>query len=67
MFNRNLTMRIDEQTDLLLKVLINDLSFNKSQVIRRSLKLMKDLIELQKQYGDIKFKVGEREVFLFVN
>ena len=60
-------MRIDEQTDLLLKVLINDLSFNKSQVIRRSLKLMKDLIELQKQYGDIKLKVGEREVFLFVN
>lgn len=66
MFDRNLTMRIDENTSTILNVLINDMSYSKSEVIRRSLRLLKELNELKKKFGEISVRTeaGEKVLVL---
>ncbi len=53
MFDRNFTMRLDSSTDKLLKALVKDMSFSKSEVIRRALQLLKELREIKQQCGQI--------------
>ena len=64
MFDRNFTMRLDKNTDALLKVLIKDLNFSKSQVIRRSLRLLKELYDIRNQSGEILVRTEEGEKIL---
>ena len=47
------TLRLDTITEKNLKDLIKDLNFNKSQVIRHSVRLLKQLLDIQRQNGDI--------------
>jgi predicted transcriptional regulator len=53
MFNSNFTMRLDSDTDKLLKALAKDMTLSKSIVIRQALKLLKELREIKKQCGQI--------------
>lgn len=68
MFDRNLTMRIDDSTDAILKILVDDLNFSKAEVVRKSLRLLKELTEIKKQYGEIRLstETGEKILILLI-
>lgn len=66
MFNRNLTMRIDDDTDEVLRALVDGLNFSKAEAIRKSLRAFKQLWELQKKYGELKITTSNGEQLLIL-
>jgi hypothetical protein len=66
MFNRNLNLRIDDSTDAILKVLVDDLRFSKAMLVRRSLRILQDLNEIKKRYGEIWINTGNGERILIL-
>ena len=64
MFDRNLTMRIDDSTNEILKILVNDLNFSKAEVVRKSLRTFNQLREFQKKYGELKIITSKGEQLL---
>jgi hypothetical protein len=60
------TLRLDEKTDTILNNLVTDFNFNKSQIMRQSIRLMNELKELKKQHGEIILNVGNREIFVLI-
>lgn len=58
------TMRFDKATDEILNNLTIDLNFNKSQIIRRSLRLLNELHEIKKQFGEILVRTEKGEMLL---
>lgn len=51
--NHLTALRLDDATDAILKGLVGDLKFNKSQVLRNSIRLMRELLEFKKEHGQI--------------
>lgn len=66
MFDRNLTMRIDDSTNEILKILVNDLNFSKAEVVRKSLRTFNQLREFQKKYGELKIITSKGEQLLIL-
>jgi hypothetical protein len=66
MFNRNLNLRIDDNTDVLLKTLAFDLNFSKAEIVRRAVRLLKELNEIKKQGGEflVRSEKGEEKLIL---
>jgi len=60
------TVRLDTVTKKALKGLVSEFGSNNSEVIRQSIRLMKELKELKKQYGEIRLNVGNKEILLLV-
>lgn len=60
------TLRLDEKTDTILKDLVTDLNFNKSQVMRQSIRLMNELNEIKNKYGEIRLTVGNSNIFIVI-
>ena len=62
----HLTFRLDRNSRENLEYLLNDLAITKSQLIRRSIRLMKELMEIKKERGEILIRTekGDRELIL---
>ena len=64
--NHLTAIRLDDSTKATLKDLASYFSFNQSQVMRKSLRLLKELTEIKKQCGELRINTtkGERVLIL---
>lgn len=58
--------RLDELTSAILRDLVSDLRFNQSEIIRKSLRTLKQLTEFQKQHGELKIITSKGELLFFL-
>jgi predicted transcriptional regulator len=66
--NCRITLRLDESAEAVLKKLASELNFNRSRVVRRALRLMKALSEIEKRNGQILIRDGKQEkVFVLLD
>jgi hypothetical protein len=56
MFDRTLTMRIDKATEDVLKRLIKDFNSSKAEIVRKALRILKKLSDIQVNHGEIVVK-----------
>ena len=59
MFDRTLTMRIDEATDDVLKRLVKDFNSSKAEIVRKALRVLKKLSDVQANHGEIVVRCPE--------
>jgi predicted transcriptional regulator len=64
--NHLTALRLDANSVALLNDLASDLNSNKSQIMRKAIKILKELIEIEKEYGEIKLVTskGEKVIIL---
>ena len=61
------TLRLDESTHAILNGLVSDFEFNKSQVVRRALRLMQELHEVKKLRGEVMLRTEKGEVLVLLS
>lgn len=67
MFDKSLTMRLDNHTEEILRELTSDLNFSKAEVIRKSLRTFKLLCEFQKKHGTLRLVTPKgKELFILL-
>lgn len=64
--NHLTAIRLDDATKAILKDLASDFSFNQSQVMRASLRLLKELYEIKKQSGELLVRTSTGEKILLL-
>jgi hypothetical protein len=68
MFDRTLTMRIDKATDDVLKRLTKDFNSSKAEIVRKALRILKKLSDIQANHGEIIVKCPKtkKEIILIL-
>jgi hypothetical protein len=68
LYGKTLTMRIDEVTKTSIDQIANHCDLTKAEVIRKSIRLTKNLLDLNNKVGDFYFidKKGEKQKILLL-